>query len=149
MVFGWALKGRKPFQQLNLGGIQNISWKYLNIYNIAVAISFLTLAIFCCQFLSFYSAPLIWSMSFVALRPMDSGLCLSIPPNTTQLCHISCPVECEVSPWSAWGPCTYENCQDQSAKKGMTFYLLFVLLCALLLHDIWDFIWDIPWMAFV
>ncbi|XP_042362737.1 thrombospondin type-1 domain-containing protein 7A [Plectropomus leopardus] len=53
-----------------------------------------------------------------ALRPMDSDLCLGIPPNTTQLCHISCPVECEVSLWSAWGPCTYENCQDQAAKKG-------------------------------
>ncbi|XP_034747291.1 thrombospondin type-1 domain-containing protein 7A isoform X2 [Etheostoma cragini] len=53
-----------------------------------------------------------------ALRPMDSDLCLGISPNTTQLCHISCPVECEVSSWSAWGPCTYENCQDQAAKKG-------------------------------
>ncbi|XP_026204991.1 thrombospondin type-1 domain-containing protein 7A isoform X2 [Anabas testudineus] len=52
------------------------------------------------------------------LRPVDSDLCLGIPPNTTQLCHISCPVECEVSSWSAWGPCTYENCQDQAAKKG-------------------------------
>ncbi|XP_044027484.1 thrombospondin type-1 domain-containing protein 7A [Siniperca chuatsi] len=52
------------------------------------------------------------------LRPMDSDLCLGITPNTTQLCHISCPVECEVSSWSAWGPCTWENCQDQAAKKG-------------------------------
>ncbi|TDH04501.1 hypothetical protein EPR50_G00153140 [Perca flavescens] len=52
-----------------------------------------------------------------AVRPMDSDLCLGISPNTTQLCHISCPVECEVSSWSAWGPCTYENCQDQAAKK--------------------------------
>lgn len=49
---------------------------------------------------------------------MDSELCLDLPPNTTQLCHISCPVECEVSAWSAWGPCTYENCRDQSTKKG-------------------------------
>uniref|UniRef100_A0A7N5ZTZ2 Thrombospondin type-1 domain-containing protein 7A n=1 Tax=Anabas testudineus TaxID=64144 RepID=A0A7N5ZTZ2_ANATE len=55
---------------------------------------------------------------FIVLRPVDSDLCLGIPPNTTQLCHISCPVECEVSSWSAWGPCTYENCQDQAAKKG-------------------------------
>ncbi|XP_069032136.1 thrombospondin type-1 domain-containing protein 7A [Embiotoca jacksoni] len=53
-----------------------------------------------------------------ALRPVDSDLCLGIPPNTTQLCHISCPFECEVSSWSAWGPCTYENCQDQAGKKG-------------------------------
>uniref|UniRef100_A0A8C7YN61 Thrombospondin, type I, domain containing 7Aa n=1 Tax=Oryzias sinensis TaxID=183150 RepID=A0A8C7YN61_9TELE len=53
-----------------------------------------------------------------ALRPVDSELCQGIPPNTTQLCHINCPVECEVSPWSAWGPCTFENCQDQATKKG-------------------------------
>ncbi|XP_061597146.1 thrombospondin type-1 domain-containing protein 7A [Cololabis saira] len=57
-----------------------------------------------------------------ALRPVNSELCQGIPPNTTQLCQISCPVKCEVSPWSAWGPCTYENCQttkkDQTVKKG-------------------------------
>ncbi|XP_043995053.1 thrombospondin type-1 domain-containing protein 7A isoform X3 [Gambusia affinis] len=52
------------------------------------------------------------------LRPVDSELCLGVPPNTTQLCHISCPVGCEVSLWSAWGPCTFENCQDQTTKKG-------------------------------
>uniref|UniRef100_A0A8B9KFJ0 Thrombospondin type-1 domain-containing protein 7A n=1 Tax=Astyanax mexicanus TaxID=7994 RepID=A0A8B9KFJ0_ASTMX len=51
-------------------------------------------------------------------RPVNSDLCLGLPPNTTQLCHIPCPVECEVSSWSAWGPCTFENCQDQSSKKG-------------------------------
>uniref|UniRef100_A0A8C5DLN0 Thrombospondin type-1 domain-containing protein 7A n=1 Tax=Gouania willdenowi TaxID=441366 RepID=A0A8C5DLN0_GOUWI len=53
-----------------------------------------------------------------ASRPVDSALCLGIPPNTTQLCHISCPVECELSSWSAWGPCTFEICEDQVAKKG-------------------------------
>lgn len=53
-----------------------------------------------------------------ALRPVDSELCVDLPPTTTQLCHISCPIECEVSGWSAWGPCTYENCRDQSTKKG-------------------------------
>uniref|UniRef100_A0A8C6SDK5 Thrombospondin type-1 domain-containing protein 7A n=1 Tax=Neogobius melanostomus TaxID=47308 RepID=A0A8C6SDK5_9GOBI len=58
------------------------------------------------------------SLSTSPLRPVDSDLCLGVPPNTTQFCHISCPVECEVSAWSAWGPCTYENCQDQVAKKG-------------------------------
>uniref|UniRef100_A0A3B4C5M3 Thrombospondin type-1 domain-containing protein 7A n=1 Tax=Pygocentrus nattereri TaxID=42514 RepID=A0A3B4C5M3_PYGNA len=53
-----------------------------------------------------------------ASRPVNSDLCLGVSPNTTQLCHIPCPVECEVSSWSAWGPCTFENCQDQSSKKG-------------------------------
>ncbi|KAG7325780.1 hypothetical protein KOW79_010705 [Hemibagrus wyckioides] len=51
-------------------------------------------------------------------RPVNNDLCSGISPNTTQLCHIPCPVECEVSSWSAWGPCTFENCQDQSSKKG-------------------------------
>ncbi|XP_034016704.1 thrombospondin type-1 domain-containing protein 7A-like [Thalassophryne amazonica] len=51
-------------------------------------------------------------------RPVDSDRCLGIPPITSQLCHISCPVECKISSWSAWGPCTYENCQDQAVKKG-------------------------------
>ncbi|XP_029022153.1 thrombospondin type-1 domain-containing protein 7A [Betta splendens] len=52
------------------------------------------------------------------LRPVDNELCLGPPPNTTQLCHISCPVKCEVSSWSSWGPCTYGNCEDQTDKKG-------------------------------
>ncbi|MBZ3873498.1 Thrombospondin type-1 domain-containing protein 7A [Sciurus carolinensis] len=53
-----------------------------------------------------------------ASKPVDSKLCTGPVPNTTQLCHIPCPIECEVSPWSAWGPCTYENCDDQQGKKG-------------------------------
>ncbi|XP_057684140.1 thrombospondin type-1 domain-containing protein 7A isoform X2 [Corythoichthys intestinalis] len=53
-----------------------------------------------------------------ALRPVNNDLCVGTPPNTTQLCHINCPVECDVSAWSAWGPCAFENCQDQTAKKG-------------------------------
>ncbi|XP_012494191.1 PREDICTED: thrombospondin type-1 domain-containing protein 7A [Propithecus coquereli] len=51
-------------------------------------------------------------------KPVDLKLCTGPLPNTTQLCHIPCPIECEVSPWSAWGPCTYENCNDQQGKKG-------------------------------
>ncbi|KAG7457501.1 hypothetical protein MATL_G00227820 [Megalops atlanticus] len=53
-----------------------------------------------------------------ASRPVNSDLCLGPVPNSTQLCHTECLVECVVSPWSAWGPCTFENCQDQAAKKG-------------------------------
>ncbi|XP_031644645.1 thrombospondin type-1 domain-containing protein 7A [Oncorhynchus kisutch] len=53
-----------------------------------------------------------------ASRPVDGDLCLSPPPNTTQPCHIPCPVECDVSSWGAWGPCTFENCLDTAAKKG-------------------------------
>uniref|UniRef100_A0A8C9SY47 Thrombospondin type-1 domain-containing protein 7A n=1 Tax=Scleropages formosus TaxID=113540 RepID=A0A8C9SY47_SCLFO len=53
-----------------------------------------------------------------ATRPVDMDLCTGPAPNTTQLCHIACPVECEVSSWTAWGPCTFENCDDQAAKKG-------------------------------
>nr|XP_035954152.1 thrombospondin type-1 domain-containing protein 7A isoform X2 [Halichoerus grypus] len=53
-----------------------------------------------------------------ASKPVDLKSCTGPVPNTTQLCHIPCPTECEVSPWSAWGPCTYENCNDQQGKKG-------------------------------
>ncbi|XP_039592490.1 thrombospondin type-1 domain-containing protein 7A [Polypterus senegalus] len=64
-------------------------------------------------------APLL-SITFeiTASKPVDTRLCTGLIPNTTQLCHIPCPVECEVSAWTAWGPCTYENCEDQAGKKG-------------------------------
>uniref|UniRef100_A0A3P8VNT9 Thrombospondin type-1 domain-containing protein 7A n=1 Tax=Cynoglossus semilaevis TaxID=244447 RepID=A0A3P8VNT9_CYNSE len=51
-------------------------------------------------------------------KEVDIELCQGSPPNNSQLCNINCLVECEVSSWSAWGPCTYENCQEQAAKKG-------------------------------
>ncbi|KYO26723.1 hypothetical protein Y1Q_0019191 [Alligator mississippiensis] len=65
------------------------------------------------------AAPLL-SITFeiTASRPVDRKLCTGAVPSTTQLCHIPCPIECEVSAWSAWGPCTHESCDDQQAKKG-------------------------------
>ncbi|MGH0183025.1 UNVERIFIED_CONTAM: hypothetical protein FKN15_010865 [Acipenser sinensis] len=64
-------------------------------------------------------APLL-SITFeiTASRPADTELCTGPVQNTTKLCHIVCPIECEVSSWTAWGPCTYENCEDQVGKKG-------------------------------
>uniref|UniRef100_A0A8D2LWY1 Thrombospondin type-1 domain-containing protein 7A n=1 Tax=Varanus komodoensis TaxID=61221 RepID=A0A8D2LWY1_VARKO len=53
-----------------------------------------------------------------ASKPVDWKLCTGSIPSTTQLCHIPCPIECEVSAWSAWGPCTFESCDDQQTKKG-------------------------------
>ncbi|XP_046895248.1 thrombospondin type-1 domain-containing protein 7A [Hypomesus transpacificus] len=53
-----------------------------------------------------------------ASTPVDSKLCEGRVPNTSQLCITPCPIECEVSPWGAWGPCTFENCDDQAGKKG-------------------------------
>ncbi|XP_072316265.1 thrombospondin, type I, domain containing 7Ab [Eucyclogobius newberryi] len=53
-----------------------------------------------------------------ASPPVENKLCEDPVPNYSQLCHLSCPIECKVSPWGAWGPCTYENCDDQAAKKG-------------------------------
>ncbi|KAG5271570.1 hypothetical protein AALO_G00181530 [Alosa alosa] len=58
------------------------------------------------------------SYEITASQPLDSGLCTTPVPDTTQLCHIPCPIECDVSPWGAWGPCTFENCNDQLGKKG-------------------------------
>lgn len=53
-----------------------------------------------------------------ASRPVENKLCQGAIPNTSQLCQIPCPIDCEVSPWGAWGPCTFENCDDQAGKKG-------------------------------
>lgn len=69
----------------------------------------------CFPFVYFFNMCLYFSL---ASKPVDLKLCTGPIPNTTQLCHIPCPTECEVSPWSAWGPCTYENCNDQQGKKG-------------------------------
>uniref|UniRef100_A0A673GSV5 Thrombospondin type-1 domain-containing protein 7A-like n=1 Tax=Sinocyclocheilus rhinocerous TaxID=307959 RepID=A0A673GSV5_9TELE len=56
-----------------------------------------------------------------ASKPVDVQLCKGTTLSTTQLCHIPCPVECEVSPWGAWGPCTFENCDERVVKKGVKF----------------------------
>uniref|UniRef100_A0A8C7X202 Thrombospondin type-1 domain-containing protein 7A n=1 Tax=Oryzias sinensis TaxID=183150 RepID=A0A8C7X202_9TELE len=53
-----------------------------------------------------------------ASPPVENRLCQGPIPNRSQLCQIPCPVDCEVSPWGAWGPCTFENCNDQTGKKG-------------------------------
>uniref|UniRef100_A0A3P9MW48 Thrombospondin type-1 domain-containing protein 7A n=1 Tax=Poecilia reticulata TaxID=8081 RepID=A0A3P9MW48_POERE len=53
-----------------------------------------------------------------ASRPMENQLCTGPIPNRSQLCQIPCPIDCEVSPWGAWGPCIFENCNDQTGKKG-------------------------------
>ncbi|CAL9706389.1 unnamed protein product [Knipowitschia caucasica] len=66
------------------------------------------------------SVPPLLSVSFTitASPPVESRLCGGPVPNRSQACHLPCPIECQVSPWGAWGPCTFENCEDQSAKKG-------------------------------
>ncbi|XP_043922684.1 thrombospondin type-1 domain-containing protein 7A isoform X2 [Protopterus annectens] len=58
------------------------------------------------------------TFEITASKPVDNKLCSEPVPNTTQLCHVPCPIECEVSSWSAWRPCTYESCDDQQTKKG-------------------------------
>ncbi|XP_055083740.1 thrombospondin type-1 domain-containing protein 7A [Periophthalmus magnuspinnatus] len=66
------------------------------------------------------SVPPLLSVSFTitASPPVENRLCEGPMPNRSQLCHLPCPIECQVSPWGAWGPCTYENCDDQTSKKG-------------------------------
>ncbi|KAK7877677.1 hypothetical protein WMY93_031614, partial [Mugilogobius chulae] len=58
------------------------------------------------------------AFSSMSSPPVENRLCEGPVPNRSQLCHLPCPIECQVSPWGAWGPCTYENCDDQTAKKG-------------------------------
>uniref|UniRef100_A0A8C5FJG1 Thrombospondin, type I, domain containing 7Ab n=1 Tax=Gadus morhua TaxID=8049 RepID=A0A8C5FJG1_GADMO len=53
-----------------------------------------------------------------ASPPVQNQLCQGPVPSRSQLCHLPCPTECQVSPWGAWGPCTFENCDDQAGKKG-------------------------------
>lgn len=53
-----------------------------------------------------------------ASRPVENKLCQGLVPEMSQLCQIPCPTECEVSLWGAWGPCTFENCDDQAGSKG-------------------------------
>ncbi|KAG8443081.1 hypothetical protein GDO86_011775 [Hymenochirus boettgeri] len=58
------------------------------------------------------------TFEITASKPVDTKLCAELPLSTSQMCHVPCPIECEVSAWSAWGPCTFENCDDQQSKKG-------------------------------
>lgn len=105
----------------NYFSVESMSWKYCNVCILSLSFTKSGYVAFRC--LLYYIIPICARVVvhfFTALRPLDSDLCLNAPPHTTQLCHINCPVECEVSSWSAWGPCTYENCQDQTAKKGKT-----------------------------
>lgn len=68
------------------------------------------------QLLIFFSFLIIYKASL----PVENKLCEGSIPNRSQLCQIPCPIDCEVSPWGAWGPCTFENCDDQAGKKGKT-----------------------------
>lgn len=115
-----------------------MSWKYCNVCILSLSFTKSGYVAFRCRCLLYYIIPiraLVAVHFFTALRPVDSDLCLNPPPLTTQLCHINCPVECEVSSWSAWGPCTYENCQDQTAKKGKILLHNLAKLC--LHHSTW------------
>lgn len=60
----------------------------------------------------------VWFSICTASRPVENKLCQGPIPELSQLCQIPCPVECEVSVWGAWGPCTFENCEDQAGTKG-------------------------------
>ncbi|KAF3839604.1 hypothetical protein F7725_018321 [Dissostichus mawsoni] len=66
------------------------------------------------------SVPPLLSVTFqiTASLPVENKLCEGPIPNRSQLCQIPCPIDCEVSPWGAWGPCTFENCDDQAGKKA-------------------------------
>ncbi|MFT7818109.1 thrombospondin type-1 domain-containing protein 7B-like [Arapaima gigas] len=51
-------------------------------------------------------------------RPVSRKLCLGNSPAAVQPCSIPCPQECLLSPWSPWGPCVHDNCQDPQGKRG-------------------------------
>ncbi|XP_077303892.1 thrombospondin type-1 domain-containing protein 7B isoform X1 [Lithobates pipiens] len=61
-------------------------------------------------------------------RPVDPEFCEGPPPSTTQLCNVQCLTDCMLSPWTDWGPCIHENCQDPHGRKGFKFRRRHVLL---------------------
>ncbi|KAI9533132.1 hypothetical protein NQZ68_025526 [Dissostichus eleginoides] len=67
---------------------------------------------------TFQITVMVSSATFPSSLPVENKLCEGPIPNRSQLCQIPCPIDCEVSPWGAWGPCTFENCDDQAGKKG-------------------------------
>ncbi|XP_039613314.1 thrombospondin type-1 domain-containing protein 7B isoform X2 [Polypterus senegalus] len=54
-------------------------------------------------------------------RPVNGKLCSGPTPSVAQMCSVPCAQLCLLSSWSAWGPCTYENCQDPQGRKGFRF----------------------------
>ncbi|KAG7464148.1 hypothetical protein MATL_G00184190 [Megalops atlanticus] len=51
-------------------------------------------------------------------RPVSGWLCEGDAPSAVQPCSVPCPEECQVSDWSAWGPCLHDNCMDPQGRKG-------------------------------
>ncbi|KAG8432280.1 hypothetical protein GDO86_016793 [Hymenochirus boettgeri] len=58
----------------------------------------------------------LWVYKFY--RPVEQRFCSGPIPSTSQLCSIPCSTDCLLSPWSAWGPCTHENCLEPQGRKG-------------------------------
>ncbi|NWI10449.1 THS7B protein, partial [Crypturellus soui] len=52
------------------------------------------------------------------VRPVAGKLCLGPAPVAFQPCSVSCPSECSVSSWAAWGPCAPETCPERPARRG-------------------------------
>ncbi|KAM4697904.1 thrombospondin type-1 domain-containing protein 7B [Rhinophrynus dorsalis] len=57
-------------------------------------------------------------MSKEVYRPVEEKYCVGPAPSTSQFCSIPCSTDCLLSPWSVWGPCTHEHCQDPQGRKG-------------------------------
>ncbi|XP_063229053.1 thrombospondin type-1 domain-containing protein 7B-like [Bacillus rossius redtenbacheri] len=48
-------------------------------------------------------------------QPVLEELCESLEPlPTVQRCEVACPRDCEVGPWSSWGPCKPVDCPEYS-----------------------------------
>nr|XP_045006889.1 thrombospondin type-1 domain-containing protein 7B isoform X3 [Jaculus jaculus] len=61
-------------------------------------------------------------------RPVESTLCLGPAPSASQLCNVLCSMDCILSSWSAWSPCSHENCQDPQGRKGFKMRQRHVLM---------------------
>ncbi|XP_034041977.1 thrombospondin type-1 domain-containing protein 7B [Thalassophryne amazonica] len=54
-----------------------------------------------------------------ASRPVSAQLCAAEqPPSAVQHCTVPCQHHCLLSPWSPWGACLHDNCNESQGRKG-------------------------------
>ncbi|KAM4608386.1 thrombospondin type-1 domain-containing protein 7B [Polymixia lowei] len=53
-------------------------------------------------------------------RPVSTRLCAGgdPPPPAVHRCSVPCPQDCLLSPWSSWGACLHDNCEEPQGRKG-------------------------------
>uniref|UniRef100_A0A8C5G0V7 Thrombospondin, type I, domain containing 7Ba n=1 Tax=Gouania willdenowi TaxID=441366 RepID=A0A8C5G0V7_GOUWI len=69
--------------------------------------------------LELLGSPFLFFSVCLGSRPVSSRLCdAEDQPLVVQLCSVPCQQHCLVSPWSPWGACEHDNCDEPEGKKG-------------------------------